>query len=293
MTGGGGGQLEAAPDGGQKRYLLACSLRQRNEASSSRLVNPLWNWIWGLEVVPKVKLFLWKCLSGALPSSQTLVVRSIDIDPICRRCGAFEETVEHALRDCPWVSFFWESLVLRIQPLPPDGLISLEDWFERIRQNPQKEVHQSFASLLWSLWYARNLLVFQGKVLSHEECVGVAQRAIWTRRVCLGWAAAKPVTLLCNQVLQLKISCDAALDGVAGMGFGVAISNGDGEMEGCRYGYRQGVFSALEGEAIAVLEGLLLCKERGISSVILETDCQSLFWRLSKRDTDLSYVVDT
>ncbi|XP_057803560.1 uncharacterized protein LOC131018883 [Salvia miltiorrhiza] len=235
-------------------YLLACSLRDRAEASSSTADDSLWHWIWGLEVLPKIKLFMWKCLAGAIPTAKALISRSIDVDPFCRRCGNALETVEHVLRDCPWASFVWETSPLRLQPAPASGFCSTADWFDSIRQIPHGEAHKTFANLAWAIWFSRNLLVFQNKEISHLECLATAQRASWTKVISPTVGAAKSLTMVCRREQQVKISCDASVVEGVGVGFGVVTTDKEGVVLNCCFGFMVGVFSALEGEAKAVWE---------------------------------------
>ncbi|XP_057808760.1 uncharacterized protein LOC131023236 [Salvia miltiorrhiza] len=274
-------------------YWLASDLKRRSEPSASNSSRDLWRWIWGLDVIPKIKFFMWKCLADALPTSSALRGRSIDIDPICRRCGECDEDMEHALRDCTWTQALWAVSPLRLQPIPIDDICTIPEWFERIRRLPQKESHAIFASLAWSSWYARNMLIFQGKMISHVECLQIAQRASWPKKICSPTNQMTPRKILCLRSGQLKISCDAAVVNDVGIGVEGVLQNGDGEIVGCRYGARRGVFSCLEGEALAVLEGLRLCTEKEVGDVIVETDSQILYWCLVKREPDLSYLGDT
>ena len=49
------------------------------------LNDPEWmyNWIWKLDVMPKIKVFLWQNLHSALPIRGTLFRRGMNIDPVC------------------------------------------------------------------------------------------------------------------------------------------------------------------------------------------------------------------
>ncbi|XP_057811890.1 uncharacterized protein LOC131026138 [Salvia miltiorrhiza] len=214
-------------------YLLVVEIKQRDEASTSRQVGVLWKWVWSLEVIPKVKMFLWKCLSNCLPTAMALRGRGIDVDGFCRRCGLSEET---------------------LQPLEQEE--SIVHWFEKIRACPQREVHALFATLAWTIRHSAASL----------DCDGDS--------VC-------------------KVTSDAALRVGVGAGLGAVVKRGDGAMLGCRFGFKSGVFSALEGEAFALLEGLILRREKGVREVIAETDCQHLYWMLARKDRDLSYLGDT
>ncbi|XP_057779931.1 uncharacterized protein LOC130998532 [Salvia miltiorrhiza] len=274
-------------------YHLACSLRHRTEASSSSSDDSLWHWIWGIEVLPKIKLFMWKCLAGVIPTSKALISCSIDVDPLCRHCGNGLETLEHVLRDCPLASFVWEISSLRLQPISISGHCSTAERFDIIRQIPHGEVHKTFANLAWAIWYSRNLLVFQGKEISHLECLATAQRATWTKLVSTKMVAANSLMVECRREQQVNISCDASVVEGVGVGFGVVMTDKEGLFLGCCFGFLPGVFSVLEGEAKAILEGMKLCRDRNLEDVIVETDSQLLFWRLVNGEPDPSYFGDT
>ncbi|XP_057774852.1 uncharacterized protein LOC130993832 [Salvia miltiorrhiza] len=236
---------------------------------------------------------MWRCVANALPVATALRSRAIDVDPMCRRCGASEETVEHAIRDCNWTEFLWAVSPLRIQPVIQDEFCSIVDWFESIRRCPQQETHAAFATLAWAAWFARNLYLFQQKELSHVECIQIAQRARWSPSVTSQSKQKRALKVECTRTGQVKISSDAALGGGQFIGIGAVLTEASGSVLGCRFGVCTGVFKVVEGEAIAMLEGLNLCRERGVEDIIAEKDNQELYWLLVQKETDLSYLGDT
>ncbi|XP_057790949.1 uncharacterized protein LOC131008065 [Salvia miltiorrhiza] len=274
-------------------YALAYNLREANEPSSSGGNDRLYNWIWNLEVIPKVRLFLWKCLVEALPTSRALLSRSISVDPSCPRCGEDIETVEHALRDCSWTRFFWSASPLRLPPTPNEEICTIPDWFEKIRESNEKDVHKVFANLIWTLWYARNLLVFQGKILSHQECFDMAKRTFWTKITCMPDSKQPNPHKVCrSRDSQLVVACDAAVLNGVGVGYGAVVTSASDSVECCGFGFLPGAFSVIEGEAAAMLEGMRVAVDYGWDDLIMETDCQDLFWMLTNRNEDRSYLGD-
>ncbi|XP_057788935.1 uncharacterized protein LOC131005848 [Salvia miltiorrhiza] len=202
---------------------------------------------------------MWRCLSGATPTSVALRRRSIEVDPMCRRCGEKEETVEHALRDCLWAVFLWSISPLRLEPILKGTLCSISPWFQSIQSCPQRETHAMFATVLWSIWFARNLLVFQQKAMTHLDCLNVANRARWTSQPCAFSPSPVASTLMCSRSGQVKFSCDAAIEEGRGMGMGVVKRDANGSLLDCTFGFVPGAFSAIEGEAFVVLEAIKWC----------------------------------
>ncbi|XP_057803430.1 uncharacterized protein LOC131018740 [Salvia miltiorrhiza] len=236
-------------------YRLADSIIRRNEASSSSNNVDLWRWIW--------------------------------------RCGEAEETTEHVIMECKWASFLWAVSPLQLPTILPDERRSFSDWLQVIRNLPHKEIHNTFANIAWTIWFSRNMLLFQGKDISHVDCLLLAKRVVWTKSISDSSPQLPPTSLACCHPNQVKVWCDAALDPNSGLGSGVLLKDFAGAIIGCRYGFIHGIFLPVEAEAIAISEGIVLCQERRCEDVILETDCQSLFWSLRKHEHDFSYLGKT
>ncbi|XP_019093309.1 PREDICTED: uncharacterized protein LOC109129501 [Camelina sativa] len=58
--------------------------------------------IWRLRLMTKIKHFLWRVVSRALPTTTRLRSRGMTIEAICPRCRQEDETILHALFTCPF-----------------------------------------------------------------------------------------------------------------------------------------------------------------------------------------------
>lgn len=85
---------------------MAKHVGDQNSASTFSDLKETWKWIWKLQVLTKVKLFMWKCLAKALPARMALRRRSIKVDGICPRYGSRRNNIM-SFKDCRWVIFFW------------------------------------------------------------------------------------------------------------------------------------------------------------------------------------------
>ncbi|KAJ1403375.1 Reverse transcriptase zinc-binding domain [Sesbania bispinosa] len=63
------------------------------------LCNQVWKW----KGTPRIQCFLWKCIHGKLPTKVERSNRGLLQDTLCCKCSDQEETIMHALRDCPAV----------------------------------------------------------------------------------------------------------------------------------------------------------------------------------------------
>ena len=66
----------------------------------SQQIKQMWNTLWKLNIKHKIKLFIWKCIKGALPIREAIFRRTGLGDSICRTYGESQEIVEHVLLSC-------------------------------------------------------------------------------------------------------------------------------------------------------------------------------------------------
>lgn len=59
-----------------------------------------WKAIWKLDTLPKIRVFAWRVGHEILPTKVKIASIRNDLNRGCPRCGATDETLLHALRDC-------------------------------------------------------------------------------------------------------------------------------------------------------------------------------------------------
>ncbi|KAJ4763344.1 RNA-directed DNA polymerase (reverse transcriptase)-related family protein [Rhynchospora pubera] len=110
-------------------------------------------------VVPKVKIFLWRLLSKTLPIAQNLNNRISAISPMCQRCNEENEFETHVFFFCPGSRAVWfgSQLMLRVHELPLDIIQA----FNQITEGLDQHGMAILAYTLWELWKGRNDVVMQ------------------------------------------------------------------------------------------------------------------------------------
>lgn len=88
-----------------------------------------WQWIWKLDIIPKITMFLWSCLHNSVPVKSILAARGINCDGKCLVCRIHDKSIAHLLRKCELAHKYWRSVEV------PPALIhtfsgSLEDWLQ-------------------------------------------------------------------------------------------------------------------------------------------------------------------
>jgi len=66
-----------------------------------------YNWIWKLDVMPRLKIFLWQLFYASLLTKGTLLKRGMNIDPLCPSCQSEIEDADHLFLHCHITREFW------------------------------------------------------------------------------------------------------------------------------------------------------------------------------------------
>lgn len=157
-------------------YWLACDskLRQGNpEALALPSTNPLKERLWTVTTAPKLRIFLWKVLSEALPVADLLNARGSKVDERCQICGVDRESINHLLFTCPLARRVWAESGL---PHPEVGFHETSI-FQNIhylleikkRRGGMIENKRAWPWILWNIWKSRNELLFKGTRWSAVE----------------------------------------------------------------------------------------------------------------------------
>lgn len=146
----------------------------------SQQVRQMWNTLWKLNIKHKIKIFIWKCLTGALPVRAAIYRKTGLGDPVCRICGEEQETVEHLLLKCQHTQEVW-----KVAPLQWDGAVDQQGdfkrWWVRIseaRERPKGMEHIGLtANILWQVWKDRNKKEFENiSSVVPARTIGKAQK---------------------------------------------------------------------------------------------------------------------
>lgn len=126
----------------------------------------LYQKIWSSNTSPKVKHFLWRCLSNSLPVAENMAYCHLAKDKTCARCGVGEESVNHLFFQCTYARQLWALAHIHI---PPSGTWS-DSFYANLywvlnhkKVYPREEVDEELVSwLMWRIWKNRNEFIFRG-----------------------------------------------------------------------------------------------------------------------------------
>ncbi|XP_010507236.1 PREDICTED: uncharacterized protein LOC104783832 [Camelina sativa] len=152
-------------------YWLACQTFREEEiilATMLPSLNEIKDQIWKLLAPSKLKIFIWKAASGALPVLERLNSRGMKLDPLCETCGMEGESINHLLFECSFARQVWAVAGF---PLPENGFDKISIYQNlhlvfSICKNVQLslQIKRYLPWILWLMWKNRNNLVFEGNV---------------------------------------------------------------------------------------------------------------------------------
>lgn len=121
----------------------------------------------------KIKHFLWKACSNALPTNEILLKRRITTEDTCHQCSSLSESVLHTLWDCASLHQVWDMDFHWIDKNKA-SMGTFKNLVELIFEKPN--MFELFAVIAWFLWSRRNKLRLNIDVLPLNRVVVEARR---------------------------------------------------------------------------------------------------------------------
>ena len=145
-------------------YKLLCEDERSMDAASSDTSNQktFLNHIWKLRVPNKIKTFLWRVCSEALPTKENLRKMKILDSAECSLCQAGQELTFHATWGCDTLGHIWAPVFSWISSDFP-GICYVCELIQLVGQKPRRLA--LFATVAWFIWHHRN------KIRLKEECL--------------------------------------------------------------------------------------------------------------------------
>lgn len=249
------------------------------------------NWkkcIWQIQSSPKIKHFLWKSNSGALPVGANLERRGISVSPACKRCRG-HETELHVLFQCPFAVKVWDLLPCILKPTA-SSIFSMADLLRESRRMislPPVGLGDTplYPWILWILWTNRNKFLFEDKVFSAEASVlkALQDARAWKAAQAHMETASLPRSVVpilnvpINNSYTWSVFSDAAWDPSSGKcGLGWILYDAKNSIVESSSSHWRLVSSALVAEALAVKAALTAAVSSHVLSLNVFSDSKTL-----------------
>ncbi|XP_057443227.1 uncharacterized protein LOC130735144 [Lotus japonicus] len=264
-------------------------------SSSSEITDGVWQRLWNLKVVPRFSHFLWKVLKGIVPTRQRLWNKGVRCPLFCPRCDQVAESVEHALRDCPWSRRVWFASPLGFS-WPADITLNFSEWCRSLLMDAPPEVGEIFATICYHIWRARNLLCFEEKVSSELSVVAQAMGTLRAyqetqqqmKQHMEGQSAKSQQKWTAPLCGLMKVNVDASGSG-SSWGLAVVIRNHFGNVVAAATKSLQAGFGPEFAEACALKFGIEFALNHGFLAVAVESDCKLVVDAVVRNGTHGSY----
>lgn len=262
------------------------ALEEEEAGAGDLIIPPNFDWrtnIWAIDCAPKVKLFAWKVIKGAIPVGERLLERHIPIDPKCKRCGCIESII-HLLFQCPFARKVW-LLAPFVNGVECSGMIDLLASWKIFCANiclPPAGIGSGslFPWILWSIWKARNSFVFEGFSMSPEDALSsaIVMAREWSRDSTPDKGISRPqasaVVHCPNHTVVVRT--DAAWNvGRQAAGFGWVFQFPSLQQQTSKSSAAY-VASSLQAEAMAMREAIFECRRLKMKKLRFESDSAQL-----------------
>lgn len=250
--------------------------------------------MWNLPVIPKIRNFLWRVIARALPTKVNIFKRK------CPLCDAFEETEEHAILLCLWVSCVWFGSPLSYKP---DGccITTFDVWLQSLETVSPRHTTglplAAFAGIIgWELWKERCRAVFNEllpcpQLVLAKSLASIAEQCKLHPPFPTRTPPSNDIVWQAPLALIIKINVDGAWSKdtmAACTGCVIRDYRGHslgGESRSCT------LPSPEEMEAMAVLMGLNLAAELGHQNIVVECDAKNVVDCITKKRTMASWKI--
>lgn len=120
----------------------------------------IWECVWKRgNVMPRVRLFMWKLLHNGLPLGGAMAARLRRGSGECANCGGVNEDALHMTMKCPFARLCWLTCEMGINV---EGFQSVKQLMEFIIQTAPESYWDLMANCLWGIWRCRNSMAYAG-----------------------------------------------------------------------------------------------------------------------------------
>ena len=174
-------------------YWVAQNLLKTAEAQEilEPSITKLQAFAWKLKAPTKICHLIWQLLTGHVAVTRNLARRNMRCDNYCPRCGDLDESVTHAIFECPPALQAWTLSTTPTSPevFPLPSVYANMDylfWRKNSIIEPEQD-RDPFPWIIWYIWKARNDKLFKGIDRDPLELVRYAESE------CQAWFAANDV----------------------------------------------------------------------------------------------------
>ncbi|XP_078157460.1 uncharacterized protein LOC144553235 [Carex rostrata] len=248
-----------------------------------------WSAVWGAKgLAPKLKFFIWRCVSNALLVRGVIGARIQLVPMVCQRGGLVPESVEHMLFTCDFSRAAWLSspLSLRSDQLHGTFREIISSLFDILSELDVMR----FVCMSWAIWRVKNEAIIGGKQQSfpacfkyYKEVLLACQSVHFTPLVPIQQPTGMSVQSQPLMISQSTTSCYVdgswSQDGLVGIGAYITVGGKVVQW----ISKRVQAMNSTHAEAIAVLQGYKMLLSVTTERACLFSDSLEIFDSLAHK----------
>lgn len=243
-----------------------------------------WKNMWNSKAPPKVLNLIWRAVNHCLPTKTQLQSKHVSVDNMCPVCNEEEESVEHALVKCRLTGRVWQ---LYNQNITMEECREFPSWLKNRLTGQSKENKTKILTLCWSIWRARNDLVWNNRRWKEIKIIAKAWEYFSQWKVAQSRKIEPPIQpsfpgdseslWVKPHYNEVKISTDAVIFEEQGRsGIGLIARNHEGHLLSARTKTFSEVMNPSLVEVMAIKEALSWAKDMRWNIVTIESDCLAI-----------------
>lgn len=131
-------------------------------SDNKEIIDFPWNKLWKLQAIPRIRLFIWKLVQKALPTTSRLAAHNSEISHECPLCNnQATETEDHLFRKCHFARSIWFGCSMDAvnSQINAD---SISKWVESWLKDPRfSQYCVQIGTIIWFIWKYRCEVVFR------------------------------------------------------------------------------------------------------------------------------------
>ncbi|KAK8652504.1 hypothetical protein V6N13_126535 [Hibiscus sabdariffa] len=228
---------------------------------------------------------MWRIANNYMPTFGNLQGRRLNVNNVCPLCHSSNETVEHLMRDCSFVSQLHNAL-----DMPIFQNVDMLTWFEWLAMR-FCSLNESFKMFLmvsyWVVWFTRNKVVHENIVPSVTDSVAFVRSflvecgSISTNERAI--SSFQPIVWEAPPDNIVKFNFDATYDSHRKRAISGVIGRDKARniLASCVV-LHNNVVDALMAESLACFQSIRFVKDLVFRKVIIEGDSRTVIMRINE-----------
>ncbi|XP_074364595.1 uncharacterized protein LOC141705594 [Apium graveolens] len=250
-----------------------------------------WARLWKLQILHKLKFFLWRVCKRNLPVRNMLRGKGVNVTILCPMCNTDVEHFRHLFLECPYGKGCWSYVGKEYDVIDVEHVST---WVLEWLSSESNSCLVRLARTLWGIWFARNRKVWEDKQTPPNVAMEVASKMVdeWQKAQQKNQLSSNTPNRSENESQVhwekpqggwKKVNVDASVyDGSSSFKIGLVLRDDSGSFIAGLQSCMAGQVSSMEAEVIDVHEALCSIQSLGLGNIAVECDALNVVSAVQK-----------